>query len=56
VALLIARGLTNPAIAATLIISERTVHRHVANIMDKLDLRSRAQIAVWVAEHGLTTR
>ena len=50
---LIARGLTNPRIAAELVISERTVHRHVANILDKLDLRSRAQIAVWAAERGL---
>jgi DNA-binding CsgD family transcriptional regulator len=41
VAALIAQGRTNPAIADALIISERTVHRHVANIMDKLDLRSR---------------
>jgi DNA-binding NarL/FixJ family response regulator len=54
VAALLARGLTNAAIAEALVISERTVHRHVANILDKLDLRSRAQVAVWAAERGLS--
>jgi non-specific serine/threonine protein kinase len=55
VAVLIAQGLTNPAIATALVISERTVHRHVANIMDKLDVRSRTQVALWATEQGLTT-
>lgn len=39
--------------AAVLVISERTVHRHVGNILDKLDLRSRVQIAAWAVERGL---
>ena len=53
VAGLIARGLTNRRSPRALVISERTVHRHVGNILDKLDLRSRAQVAVWVAERGV---
>jgi predicted ATPase/DNA-binding SARP family transcriptional activator/DNA-binding CsgD family transcriptional regulator len=44
IALLVARGLTNRRIASKLVISERTVEHHVANILRKLDLRSRAQI------------
>jgi DNA-binding NarL/FixJ family response regulator len=55
VSALIAHGMTNSAIATALVISERTVHRHVANILEKLDLRSRSQVAVWAHEHGLTT-
>jgi predicted ATPase/DNA-binding CsgD family transcriptional regulator len=50
---LVARGLTNRQVAAQLVISERTAERHVANVMDKLDLTSRAQIAVWAHERGL---
>lgn len=53
VAALIAQGATNRAIAETLVISERTVERHVANIFAKLDLGSRTQIAVFAVETGL---
>jgi DNA-binding NarL/FixJ family response regulator len=56
VAALIAQGATNRAIAEALIISERTVERHVANIFAKLDLGSRTQIAVLAVEEGLTHR
>jgi non-specific serine/threonine protein kinase len=51
-AALIARGLTNREIAAELVITERTVMRHVEHILAKLGVRSRTQIAVWVVEHG----
>jgi DNA-binding NarL/FixJ family response regulator len=50
VALLVARGLTNRQIAEELVVSERTVEMHVSNILGKLDLTSRAQVAVWAAE------
>jgi non-specific serine/threonine protein kinase len=50
VAELILAGHTNRAIGAELFISERTVERHVANILNKLGLASRAQIAAWVVE------
>jgi ATP/maltotriose-dependent transcriptional regulator MalT len=50
---LITRGLTNRQIADALVIGERTVHTHVANIMAKLELSSRTQIATWGVEQGL---
>ena len=49
VAVLIADGLTNSQIAAELVISERTVDTHAEHIRAKLDVRSRAEIAGWVA-------
>jgi len=51
VAALVARGRTNLAIGHQLTISERTVEKHVANMLGKLELTSRAQLAVWVYEH-----
>lgn len=49
VAVLVAEGLTNRAIAGRLFISERTVDGHVAHILEKLGLNARAQVAAWVA-------
>jgi DNA-binding NarL/FixJ family response regulator len=48
VASLITRGYSNRHIARELVISERTVDSHVSNILRKLSLGSRAQIAAWV--------
>lgn len=48
VAALVAQGLKNRDIAATLVVSERTVHAHIRNILGKLGLASRAQVALWV--------
>jgi predicted ATPase/DNA-binding CsgD family transcriptional regulator len=48
IAELIARGLSNRAIAADLVISPATAARHVANILTKLGFSSRAQVAAWV--------
>jgi len=53
VAALVARGLTDRQIAETLVITEGTVGVHLSNIFTKLDVHSRAQLAVWAAEHGL---
>ena len=50
VALLVAQGLTNPQIASELSVSRSTANNHVARILRKLGLRSRAQIAAWVTE------
>jgi len=50
VALLVARGLTNRQIASELSVSTSTANNHVARILRKLGLRSRAQIAAWVTE------
>lgn len=44
---LIAAGDSNKMIARALDLSPHTVKRHVANILDKLDLRSRGQAAAW---------
>ena len=44
---LIAAGDSNKMIARALDLSPHTVKRHVANILDKLDMRSRGQAAVW---------
>lgn len=51
---LLAEGLSNKQIAARLTLSEHTVHRHVANILVKLRLSSRAAAAAYAAKHGLT--
>ena len=49
VAALVAEGLTNQAIASRLSVAPRTAETHVENIRRKLGVRSRAQIAAWVA-------
>ncbi len=54
VAALVARGLSNREISAQLGVSERTVDTHVIHILNKLAFRSRAQVAAWAAEQGLT--
>jgi DNA-binding CsgD family transcriptional regulator len=52
---LIARGYSNSAIAAALVISEKTVETHVSNILGKLGCTSRAQAAAYAVAHGLAT-
>ncbi|MFI6919719.1 ATP-binding protein [Nonomuraea spiralis] len=48
IAALVARGLSNRAIADELVISPATAARHVANILGKLGFSTRTQIAAWV--------
>ncbi|MDP9275081.1 MAG: helix-turn-helix transcriptional regulator [Chloroflexota bacterium] len=46
------RDSTNKEIAERLVLSERTIDNHVANIMNKLNVHHRAQIAAWVTERN----
>jgi DNA-binding NarL/FixJ family response regulator len=50
---LVVNGMTNREIASTLIITENTVKVHLRNILDKLDLRNRQQLAAVAAQSGV---
>ncbi|MFL5928354.1 MAG: response regulator [Gaiellaceae bacterium] len=50
---LIGAGAANKTIALQLDISERTARTHVSNILRKLDLHSRTQVALWAVRSGL---
>jgi len=50
---LVSTGMSNREIAATLVLSEHTVHRHVANILSKLAQSSRAGAATQAARAGM---
>lgn len=50
---LLGEGISNRAIADTLVVSERTVEWHTGNILSKLGFQSRAQISAWAVEQGL---
>jgi len=43
--------MTNRQIAEQLVVSPHTIERHVENILDKLRLSSRIEIAVWMVRH-----
>jgi DNA-binding CsgD family transcriptional regulator len=53
VAAMIAAGRTNREIAEALVLGERTVETHVSNILGKLNVTSRREVARWAAAHGL---
>jgi DNA-binding NarL/FixJ family response regulator len=48
---LVVSGMTNREIASTLVITENTVKVHLRNILDKLDLRNRQQLAAFAASY-----
>ena len=51
--MLMARGLSNADLGRELVLEASTVKKHVANVLSKLDLSSRAQAVVFAYEHGL---
>ena len=52
---LVAKGLTNKEMAETLFVTENTVKVHVKNILGKLQLRNRQQLAAYAVQKGLVT-
>jgi DNA-binding NarL/FixJ family response regulator len=53
---LLALGKSNKEIAQTLAIGEQTVKTHVSHILDKLDVPSRTQAALYAVHAGLVSR
>ena len=53
VAALIGQGQSNAEIAELLVVSKRTVETYVSNVLSKLGLTSRSQIALWTRDKGL---
>jgi DNA-binding CsgD family transcriptional regulator len=56
IARFVAEGASNPEISRALFLSRKTVEHHVSNILTKLGLRNRAQLARLVAKNGGTPR
>jgi DNA-binding NarL/FixJ family response regulator len=54
VVVLLAEGLTNAQLAERLYISPRTAAVHVSNILAKLEMGSRTEVATWAVRSGLT--
>ena len=50
---LLANGRSNREIAASLVLSERTVARHITNIYAKIDARGRADATAYALKHGI---
>lgn len=53
---LVGSGLSNKEIAAKLNLSEGTVRNGLSNILSKLDLRDRTQLAIWAVQTGAVNR
>jgi DNA-binding NarL/FixJ family response regulator len=53
---LVARGMSNKEIAGELVIAQNTVKNHVRNILEKLELRSRTEAAMYAVREGLVER
>ena len=50
---LVAQGHSNAEIAQELVISDKTVKTHISNILSKLDLQDRTQLAIYAIKNGL---
>lgn len=53
---LVARGQTNREIGTALDVAENTVRRHLQNILEKLHLRNRVELAAYAMKHELNRR
>lgn len=52
---LVAAGMSNREVAAALVVSEKTVARHLSNIFNKLGVSTRTAATAFAFEHGLVT-
>jgi len=52
---LVSQGKSNREIAEALSVSEKTVRNHVSNLLDKLGLNNRIELATYAVKHRLTT-
>lgn len=52
----VSMGLSNKEISKKLYLSEGTVRNYLSNILSKLNLRDRTQLAIWAVQTGVTTR
>ena len=52
---LVAQGLSNEDIALSLVISDRTVGKHISNLLEKLHLANRTQAALYALREGLAS-
>ena len=50
---LLARGASNPEIAAALVVSRKTVEHHLESVYAKLGVRSRSAATLMAVQHGL---
>ena len=50
---LVAQGQSNKEIAAELVLSVRTVERHITNLYGKIDARGKADATAYAFKHGL---
>jgi two-component system nitrate/nitrite response regulator NarL len=51
----VARGMSNRAIGKQLFVTEQTIKFHMTNILRKLELKNRTEVARWAHTHGLFT-
>jgi DNA-binding NarL/FixJ family response regulator len=51
--LLVSQGKSNREIAEALTVSEKTVRNHVSNLLGKLDLSNRVELATYAVKHHL---